>query len=231
MHGQTLIRLGEAALQLAPGPHPVEVAHAPAIDEGWAQRLAANPRLYDGQTVLCTRLGLAGGKLEAEASVIRYATLLHFLHSPVRLDGVHLYCCAALVGSDGKAVMARMAAHTANPGRIYFPSGSLEPSDFDASGRCDFAANMAREVREETGIDLAAAQAEPGWLCWNGGRIVALFRIHRFSVPAAELAAMIDAHLGAGHDDELERAAIFSPGDTDEAMPAPTRAFMACFRG
>ena len=58
----------------------------------------------------------------------------------------------------------RMAAHTVNAGRVYFAAGSFEPSDF-RDGLVDADGNMVREVREETGLDIAGARARRALLC------------------------------------------------------------------
>jgi 8-oxo-dGTP pyrophosphatase MutT (NUDIX family) len=220
--------------RLEPGRHPLEALAGDAIDEGWRRRIAARPRLHDGEVVLGTRLSVADGRLTGACQPIRYAGLLHFLENPdtgLPQDPYrHLFAWPALISADGRAVMGRMASHTANPGRIYFPAGSLEASDF-VGELADIDANMAREVREETGLDLGAARPDPGYLLLPAGRLALVMRIFRFRQNAADLAGAAREFLAARHDDELDAILDFAPGETDPAMTPLARRFMRWFSG
>jgi len=223
-----------ASLRLEQGRHPLEIEAKDRIDEEWQGRIAANPRLFDGDVVLATRLHIDGGRLEGVCRPIRYAGLLHFLgldESEALATGYHhIYCWAAVVSGDGRALMGRMAAHTANAGRIFFPSGSLEEADFPG-GMADIDGNMARELREETGLLLADATAEPHYLLARSARTAALMRVYRFRQSAAELVREAGAFIAGGKDDELDAVFAFGPGEIHPAMSPPARAFMAQFRG
>lgn len=220
--------------RLEPGRHPLETLASRAIDESWHRRILQSPRLHDGEVVLGTELSVAHGRLSGACRMIRYAGLLHFLENPdtgLPQDPYrHLFAWPALISADGRAVMGRMAAHTANAGRIYFPAGSLEASDF-VGGLADIDANMAREVREETGLDLGAARPDPGYLLLPAGRLALVIRIFRFEKSAADLAGAAREFLAARHDDELDAILDFAPGETDPAMTPLARRFMRWFSG
>ena len=129
-----------------------------------------------------------------------------------------------------RCVVARMAGHTYNAGQVYMPSGSFEPSDF-IGGKADFAANMRREVMEETGLDLAEASAGAGYHVFHGGSFLAPFRLYRFAVPSAELVERAEAYLSRGGEDELAGVMAVAPGEIIEGMPRHVRAFMRHFDG
>lgn len=231
MPADGLLRLDRAELTLAAGRHPYEAQEREAIDALWLERSAANPRLYDGETLLFGETAVSGAGLSASGWAIRYAGLMHFLSRAVPPPSTtHIYCAAALIGRDGRAVMGRMASHTSNPGRVYFPSGTFELGDF-RDGVADLEANMAREAMEEAGIALSRGLRDPGYLCWRTGKIVALFGVYRFNESAAELAQEIEAHLASGADDELTGAIVVEPGQTLAEMPLSNRAFMAWLAG
>ena len=83
-----------------------------------------------------------------------------------------------------------MAAHTANPGRVYFAAGSFEPEDFPG-GRVDLHRNMVREVLEETGIDIVgtAARPAPPRACDRNRGTVIFRRYHLDAAPKRSPAA------------------------------------------
>jgi 8-oxo-dGTP pyrophosphatase MutT (NUDIX family) len=224
-----LVTVRQVTIALEPGRHPIETEHAVQIDAGWQRRIAAKPRMYDGETVLGVRTDLADGRLSTVCRAVRYAGLLHFLGLPENVAAAtpwrHVYAWPALVSSDGLAVMGRMAGHTANAGRIYFPSGSLEAVDF-RDGVADLEGNMARELREETGLSLSEATLSDDWLMWQGARTMALIRVCRFGESAAHLIGRMEAFRAQTGEDELDAALAFAPGVVDEAMAPAARAFM-----
>ncbi len=126
--------------------------------------------------------------------------------------------------------MGRMAGHTANAGRIFFPSGSLEACDFHG-GVADIDGNMARELAEETGLAAGARNGRPALPVSFGARTAAIMRIHRFEESAADLVSATQAHIAQGTDDELETVLAFAPGETDPAMAPVARHFMERFKG
>lgn len=224
----------KAQIRLDAGRHPLEEKCASAIEADWQNRHAANPRLYDGETVLGTRLVINAGQLHATCRVIRYAGLLHFLGLPqAQAAGMayrHVYAWPALVSSDGCAIMGRMAAHTANAGRIYFPSGSLEAVDF-VDGIADLEANMARELAEETGLVLGEASLGADMLLWQGARTAALMRICRFDETADQLVKRVRQFQVQSGEDELDGVLAFAPGQVHRDMAEGAKAFMVQFSG
>ena len=68
----------------------------------------------------------------------------------------------ALRCSDGAFALGEMGQQNANAGRIYFPSGTPDPSDV-SDGTLDIAGSVAREIEEETGLTPADYRADPHW--------------------------------------------------------------------
>ncbi|MEZ5870581.1 MAG: hypothetical protein R3D32_01810 [Nitratireductor sp.] len=234
-----LMMIGEARAVLVSGQHEYETRHAGAIADTWQRLKAANPALYNGRTVLAENWSVEGGVFSAVCREVNYATLLHFLMTPAEAGAgaapgtgaLYFYAAPAIISADGKAIMGRMASHTANAGRVYFPSGSLEIQDF-AGGMADFGSNMRREVLEETGIDLATANAATGYHFWQERGVAALIRDYRFADDAQSLRRrMLDFCGSSEGDGELDDILVFSPGECDSAMPGPIRAWMSQFAG
>jgi 8-oxo-dGTP pyrophosphatase MutT (NUDIX family) len=199
-----------AEVRLDSGPHPFAVENAAAIEANWQAERAANPALFDGEVMLLSSLSLEGDWLVGRCHAVRYAALLHWRRHR-RPGAEHAYAHAAIVSGDGALVAIRMAAHTANAGKVYFAAGSFERTDF-RDGQADLEANMAREVGEETGLDLGAARAEDGYHLYSADGATVVFRRYRYEAPAAELAARIAAHAAAEAEPEIEGPVVLRSG-------------------
>lgn len=197
--------------------HPFERAHAAQIAANWADETAANPRLFNGRMILPSAARIEGGVVRGIAHEIDFATFLYWRRQAITGGSCHLFAFAVPVARDGPLVAVRMGPHTANPGRVYFAAGSFEAQDYPG-GRMDFDANTRREVREETGLDLAGSRHDSGLYLLRAGASVLLFRRHYLDEEAETLAARIRAHVAADPDPEIEGPVILRRGD----RPSPT---------
>jgi 8-oxo-dGTP pyrophosphatase MutT (NUDIX family) len=156
-------------------------------------------------------------KIVGEAHEIPYSALLWWRKRQDVSGAFHLFGFAVPVSSDGAIIAVRMASHTANAGQVYCAAGSIDLSDLVGS-KIDLFANMRREVREETGLDLEEAEADPEIFAMHTNRRVVIFRFFRFAMTADEILKRIEAHMP--HDEEQEIAealAIRSPDRTVHA--------------
>lgn len=196
-----------------------------AIDANWQRETAANPALYNGPVFLASEVRLNGGVLEASYGRADFATLMHW-----RGDGSddrpwHIFGVGVVVSSDNRLIAARMAEGMALAGYVYFPAGSVDAEDV-VDGRVDFDACMAREVHEETGLDLGWARREPSLHMVTARRSIALFRRFHFPLPADQLVAHVRSHIDAQGQPELEDAVVISgAGEMGENTPSYVRAF------
>jgi 8-oxo-dGTP pyrophosphatase MutT (NUDIX family) len=215
----TIVPVSSIEVRLDPGAHPFEVANADAIEANWQNEVAANPALFDGTIVLLAELVYADGRLTGRCHAVRYATLLYWRRN--RPEGAeHAFAHAALVSSDGALVAIRMAAHTANPGRIYFAAGSFEPFDF-RDGLVDVEANMAREVGEETGLDISATPHDAHYHLFSRNGATVIFRRCYLDETAEEIARRIADFVASEEQSEIDGAVIIRNGDDlpDGVMP------------
>ncbi len=159
-------------VRLEPGPHPLERENAQAIEANWQREVAEQPALFNGTVVLLSQLSYSARQLVGVCHPVSYAAFLYWRRHREQ-PAAHFFAHPMLVSRDGALIAARMASTTANAGRVYFPAGMFEPQDF-SGGRVDLHANMVREVREETGIDLGAARFEQGWhaLAGDAGTVI-----------------------------------------------------------
>lgn len=197
-------------IRVKDSPHPFHLDQVGAAQENWRAEIAANPHLFDGRMVLQRALRIEHGRVVGEGHVVPYSTFLWWRKT--RTDAAfHLFAMPVIVSSDGALILVRMGSHTANPTRVYSPSGSLEPDDI-VDGRCDISGNIRREALEETGIDLGVATAEPGYHVLHMGRAVTVFRLYRVAETAEALVEKVAAHIADDPEPEIDEAiAVWGP--------------------
>jgi 8-oxo-dGTP pyrophosphatase MutT (NUDIX family) len=100
-----------------------------------------------------------------------------------------------------------MASHTVNAGRIYFAAGSFEPVDF-RDGLVDVDFNMIREVREETGLDIAGAARGRRYYAMSTARGTVIFRRYRETASADDIARRVSAFVAGETEPEIEGPVI-----------------------
>jgi 8-oxo-dGTP pyrophosphatase MutT (NUDIX family) len=137
----------------------------------------------------------------------------------------------ALRCADGVFVLGEMGQHTANAGRVYFPSGT--PDLDDVSGdTVDIAGSVAREVEEETGLSAADYRAGGHWHCVVAGAAVAIIRVLELGVSGEALRARIEANLAGQAQPELSAIHLVrGKGDLTSAMPRFVTAFLEAQMG
>jgi 8-oxo-dGTP pyrophosphatase MutT (NUDIX family) len=140
---------------------------------------------------------------------------------------VNCFAMAALLASDGAYLLGVMSTFTANPGRIYFPAGTPDPSDIRGD-TVDLLGNVLRELGEETGLGAQDLLAAPDWTAVVAGPRIALMKEVRARRPAAELRASILGHLASEARPELaDMWIVRSPADFDPAMPEFVTAYLS----
>jgi 8-oxo-dGTP pyrophosphatase MutT (NUDIX family) len=128
--------------------------------------------------------------------------------------------------ADGAFVLGEMGQHTANAGRIYFPSGTPDLDDISA-GTVDMAGSVAREVAEENGLTAADYRAEAHWDCVVSGATVAMIRVLHVDSSGEALRARIEANLARQAQAELCAIHLVRDvGDLTAAMPRFVTAFI-----
>lgn len=207
-------RITGVDLSMRDGPHPLYLANSPAIHANWEQEAKANPHLFNGQIVLQRQLTFDNGVIRGVAHAIPYATLLWWRKQPRKDGALHLFGFAVLVSSDNAIIAIRMSERTANPGQVYCAAGSLDLTDV-VDGKLDLVGNMRREVREETGLDLDMAEADPHFHAGHADNRVVIFRFHRFSMTAAEMVARIEAHMPHDVEQEIDGAVVIRSAARD----------------
>lgn len=194
-------------VRLDPEPHPFELDNAAAIAANWAAENEQRPSLFDGTVVLLSELAYRDNRLIGRCHAIRFSTFMLWRKLKPVTSAEHAFAHAMLISSDNALVAIRMGAHTANAGKVYFAAGSFEPEDF-SDGQVDLDYNMAREVREETGLDLGQASREERCYALSVESGTVIVRCYRMAETADELATQISRFVASETDPEIEGPVI-----------------------
>ncbi|MBT9370951.1 hypothetical protein [Rhizobium sp. CSW-27] len=125
-----------------------------------------------------------------------------------------LNASAVPISADGLPIAIRMAPHTANAGKVYFATGSLDLSDMREDGSCDVLGSMTREVLEETGLDLEReARAEDRLYAVHFNRRFFVFRFFHLSQTADEICRRVERHMQQEAEPEIDAVLALRPQD------------------
>lgn len=176
---------------------------ASAIRDHWEAQVRNIPQLWNGKTLKLARYTLSDGHLSGTCLETDYAAFLAWRDwGCPDFQAANLFGSAVIRSSDGAFLLGQMAASTANAGKIYPPGGNLDPGDVSPDGRVDMIGSIARELREETGLDAADAALGP-LLFVDGGPLKSVARVLDFPHTVEDLCHAIRAHLRNSPEEEL----------------------------
>lgn len=207
-----IVRVDDLDLRFEPRPWPFADTRAAAIDAHWAMLTAANPHLFNGRVLLQHRTGIVeeggrqvfrGAYLETEFKAFLAWRDFGFPDTGVR----NCFSSGALLSADGAFIVGEMSAHTANPGRVYFPAGTPDPQDI-RGGRVDLLESVLRELTEETGLPSGNLTLGEGWTLLTCPYRIACIKTVRSPDPAYAIAERIHAFLARDPAPELARVHI-----------------------
>ncbi|HTN96947.1 MAG TPA: NUDIX hydrolase, partial [Nordella sp.] len=117
-------------LHLHPGFWSFAEAEKIRIAEHWRQLAEANPRIWNGDVLICAKAEIIGTTLTGHFLKTDYASFVAWRDWGWPDKNVsNCFGSAIVLSSDGALLYGRMAGHTLNAGRIYPPGGSLEMQD------------------------------------------------------------------------------------------------------
>jgi hypothetical protein len=191
------------------------------IDQHFARRQRERPTIWNGRVFLLNRYEISAGVLQGSSFETDYASFLAWYDWGFPDAGVfNVFAAAALRAADGAYLVGEMAQSTAAAGQIYFPSGTPDREDVGAEGALDLAGSVGRELLEETGLDIGALAAEPGWTLVRDSGFVALMKRLTACQNAAELRSRIMHHLANEAQPEFSDIRIVrGRADLDARMP------------
>ncbi len=129
-----------------------------AVNDAWLDLCAANPRYFNGSILVFTGYDARSGVIRARAEQYKHHAVRDAVDLGLSLLSVTAILCAP--GRDGGRpvyFLGRRAPHTHRYGGLWElgPSGGIDvPDHAEALEMSDLVAELAREVREEIGVDI-----------------------------------------------------------------------------
>ena len=214
-------------LSFQPSPWPFADQRRAEIDAHFAIKQREKPKIWNGRILLARDSVFSGDRFSACYFDADFADFLAWRDWGFPDRGVfNGFGMGALRCSDGAFILGEMGHHTANAGRIYFPSGTPDLDDI-CDGAVDIAGSVAREVEEETGLTSADYRTGAHWDCVVSGAAIAMIRMLDVDVEAETLRDRIEANLA--RQDQPELSAIHLVRETSDltaSMPRFVTAFI-----
>lgn len=220
--------LDRAEIRLGPWRWPFAAERREEIAAHFADLQRVRSGIWNGRVLLLRSLAIEGRVLRGtcfETDFAGFCAWRDWGFPDARVYNV--FSAAALRCADGAFLLGEMAPSTANAGRIYFPCGTPEPDDVDATGFLDLASSVSRELLEETGLAIEALKSAPGWTMVRDRCYLALLRQVTSPLGAAELRASIVDHLAREQRPEfVDIHIVRSPADFAPAMPRFVKGYL-----
>jgi 8-oxo-dGTP pyrophosphatase MutT (NUDIX family) len=193
----------------------------------FAEKQRERPKIWNGRVLLGRDPVFTDGHFTATYFETDFASFLAWRDWGIPDKAVfNGFGMGALRTSDGAFVMGEMAQHTANGGRIYFPSGTPDLDDVRGD-TLDISGSVVRELEEETGLTAADYRAEPDWHCVVSGPTIAMMQIINLDMPGDVARARIEANLAREAEPELSAIhLVHGMGDLTPSMPRFVTAFV-----
>jgi 8-oxo-dGTP pyrophosphatase MutT (NUDIX family) len=215
-------------LRLEPQPWAWAEKNRAAAEAHFDRLRMAQPALWNGRVLLLHRYQVERGIFRGGYFETDFASFLHWRDTGFPDRSVHnCFAMGALRAADGAFLLGRMAKHTANAGKIYFPSGTPDPDDVLADSSVDLAGSVRRELLEETGMISSEVMVGPQWTAVIAGARIALMCPLSAREDAETLRARIRVYLAGAVQPELADLVIVrSRADCSPAMPDFVRAYL-----
>jgi hypothetical protein len=216
-----IVTLDRAEIVLEPWSWPFAAERRDDIDRHFANIQRQRAGVWNGRVILLHRRAIEDGVLRGACFETDYASFCAWRDWQFPDPDIwNVFAPAALQSADGAWLVGEMAPDTAAAGQLYFPCGTPEPDDIGATGVLEFAVNVARELREETGLDMAELAAAPGWTLVRDRGYAALMKRLTARQPADELRARIMRYIAQEARPELiDIHIVRGPSDLSQRMP------------
>lgn len=223
----SLIPLQSIDLVFEDRPWDWAVREEARISAHWQEKAKGNQALFDGRVLITWRYDIVNGILRGACLETDFSKFLAWRDFGFPDQSViNIFAMAALRAEDGAYLLGVMGAHTANPGRIYFPAGTPDPHDI-VDGRVDLAGSVIRELMEETGLGADDVEIGNGFTAIRRSQRLAVMRDLRVRGSAEDVRARVRANLATLEEDELDD--LYIVRGRDDLDPARMPDFIVDF--
>jgi len=198
-----------------------------AIVSHFAKARERQQLLWNGRVLLLHRYAIEDGLFRGAYFETDFASFLAWRDFGFP-DGstANCFAMAALRSADGAYLFGCMGAHTANAGKIYFPSGTPDPNDL-RDGVVDLEGSVLRELAEETGLGSGDVTFSQHWHVVIDGARIAMMRPSVSRSQAQQLKSQIIVHLQQQKNPEFtDIIVVRSSFDLRPEMPGFVRAYL-----
>ncbi len=223
-----VVALERLELRFEPQPWPWAEANRAFVERHFEEAREKRPALWNGRVLLLHRFAIEAGVFRGAYLATDFAAFLAWRDAGFPDPSVrNCFSAGALRAADGAFLLGRMARHTANAGKIYFPAGTPDPGDVGADGAVDLMGSMLRELAEETGLLASEVSPGPRWYAALAGARIGLMRPLRLREASDKLAARIRAFIAGEKEPELEDVVIVrKPADFVPEIPDFVRLYI-----
>lgn len=185
------------------------------------------PALWNGRVFLLRDYAISGTTLSGNFFETGFAELLAWRDWGYPDQTIHsCFAMAAIETADKGFMLGVMGEHTANPGNIYFPTGTPDAEDLD--GDCvDLDKSVRRELMEETGLRFEQFRFERGWHVVFSNHHIALVKLLRSKESSEQLRSQVLAFLARDAQPEFsDMRIVHGPDDLSPKVPLYVHAFL-----
>jgi 8-oxo-dGTP pyrophosphatase MutT (NUDIX family) len=220
-------RVTQLDLKFQPWSWPFADERRADIAAHFAVKQREKPKMWNGPILLARNPVFTGNRFSASYFDIDFASFLAWRDWGFPDTGVfNGFGMGALRCSDGAFVLGEMSQHTANAGRIYFPSGTPDLNDV-SGGAVDMPGSVGREVEEETGLTSRDYRPGAHWDCVVSGAAIAWIQILEVDGSGEALQARIEANHARQSQPEFAAIRLVrASSDLTPAMPRFVTAFI-----
>jgi 8-oxo-dGTP pyrophosphatase MutT (NUDIX family) len=215
-------------MRFEPRAWPWAEANRAFVERHFEKEREQRPALWNGRVLLLHRFAIETGVFRGAYLETDFASFLAWRDAGFPDPSVrNCFAAGALRAADGAFLLGRMAKHTANAGKVYFPAGTPDPGDVQADGTVDLIGSVMRELNEETGLLANEVSPSSRWQAVLAGARIAMMRPLRAREDSDKLAARIRVYIAREKESELEDVVVVrGPADLVPEIPDFVRAYL-----
>lgn len=216
-------RVAQCRLRVGSGAWDYAREHRARILAEFECERRAKPGYFNGPIQIMLDHRIEQDTFIGEFATSDFASFVYWRAQGLVDDTVRdCFGCAVVRSSEGHILLGVQSGGNLNAGRAYCPSGFIDPADVRADGTIDIDGSTAREIEEETGLDMATLTRVPGYILVAADASIAIGVEYRSPLAADELHAVVTENLARQTAPEL--AGVLMVGASRDLAGHPTTA-------